>query len=521
MSANGSTVVKTESYTYQDLRAGEYTSAQVKSHSVTVGGNTTVNTYSYDKNGNITGIVTKVNGTQTNTVRYTYDKANQLTREDDQASGTTKTWSYDKSGNVTSCKTYAYTTESVGACTDDAVFTYTDTQWGDWLNTYRENEIENDYLGNLQDEGNGWTYTWKHGRQLHSLSDGTDTWTYTYDANGMRTGRSNDDTTYTYVYNGSQLTRMTKDSANLYFTYDADGTPLTVTLNGTLYYYVTNLQGDVVAITNAAGEKVVTYTYSAWGAPLSCTGSEQHYLGRLNPLRYRGYVYDEECYLYYLESRYYSFDYFRFISPDAFASTGQGFTGNNMFAYCGNNPVNYLDTEGTDAIWIQEEGSVGTLGHTGLLVQDSDGVWYYFYWGADDTHGPIKKLFGNKAQVKLLEIKNSEDYNLHKLSDVADAVNSVDFPRGDNVTDMYYYKGDYTKTYDFLYTLNDSGGNYNLLFSNCTQVSTIGLSKTNILFLCEMAIIPNIAHCKKAFWERFVLNRSEKALKFLERKGIL
>ena len=58
------------------------------------------------------------------------------------------------------------------------------------------------------------------------------------------------------------------------------------------------------------------------------------------------YVYDTETGLYYLQSRYYDPKVGRFINADAFASTGQGVLGNNMFAYCGNNPVNYSDPSG-------------------------------------------------------------------------------------------------------------------------------------------------------------------------------
>lgn len=70
-------------------------------------------------------------------------------------------------------------------------------------------------------------------------------------------------------------------------------------------------------------------------------------LGLHNPLRYRGYVYDNETELYYLQSRYYDPDVGRFINADAFASTGQGILGNNMFAYCRNNPVSRIDPSGT------------------------------------------------------------------------------------------------------------------------------------------------------------------------------
>ena len=70
-------------------------------------------------------------------------------------------------------------------------------------------------------------------------------------------------------------------------------------------------------------------------------------MGTLNPLRYRGYVYDRETGLYYLQSRYYNPEWGRFLNADTFVSTGQGLLGNNMFAYCNNNPVMGCDPCGT------------------------------------------------------------------------------------------------------------------------------------------------------------------------------
>ena len=148
------------------------------------------------------------------------------------------------------------------------------------------------------------------------------------------------------------MSQMTVGSNSLYFTYDANGTPLTVTYNGTTYYYATNLQGDITAILNSAGTAVVTYTYDAWGNILDTDGKLSPTLGTLNPLRYRGYVYDVETGLYYLQSRYYNPEWGRFISADAYISTGQGVLGHNMFAYCLNNPIMYADPCGTFSLSV-------------------------------------------------------------------------------------------------------------------------------------------------------------------------
>ncbi len=158
-----------------------------------------------------------------------------------------------------------------------------------------------------------------------------------------------------YVYASGQLMRETiTTTANgtstievLDFVYGSGSTPLALvytngTANPVTYYYVTNMQGDVVKLVTASGTAVATYAYDAWGKVLSATGS----MAEVNPIRYRGYHYDAEIGMYYLQSRYYDPAVKRFISADGIATTGQGFLGYNMFAYCNNNPANTSDPTG-------------------------------------------------------------------------------------------------------------------------------------------------------------------------------
>ncbi len=196
------------------------------------------------------------------------------------------------------------------------------------------------------------------------MSDGTTTWTYSYDANGMRTGRTNSTDSYSYTYNGSQLVQMTAGSDTLHFTYGASG-PISVIWNGTTYYYVTNLQGDVVAIVNSSGTEVASYAYDAWGNLIATYGCTAGTIGYLNPLRYRGYVYDQETGLYYLNSRYHNPEMGRFINADAFNATGQGLIGNNMFAYCNNNPLIFYDPSGTRFVINDPVSAFGDLRNDG------------------------------------------------------------------------------------------------------------------------------------------------------------
>ena len=169
---------------------------------------------------------------------------------------------------------------------------------------------------------------------------------------------STTETVYSYVYDGGQLRQMTVTiteytnsgtttrSATLEFTYSASGAPQALTCGNTTYLYVTNLQGDVLAILDNTGTSVVEYTYDAWGKLLSTTGSTEDHPIAYNPLRYRGYVYDTVTSFYYLQSRYYDPEIGRFINADIYTSTGQGLLGNNMFAYCNNNPTNAMDPSG-------------------------------------------------------------------------------------------------------------------------------------------------------------------------------
>lgn len=138
------------------------------------------------------------------------------------------------------------------------------------------------------------------------------------------------------------------DVTVLDFIYDESGKPFALKYfedGGTyfeVYYYILNLQGDVVGLTDSTGNFVAQYTYDAWGNVLTATST----MAEINPLRYRGYYYDTETGFYYLQSRYYDPANHRFINADAYASTGQGILGTNMFIYCRNNPANKTDTSG-------------------------------------------------------------------------------------------------------------------------------------------------------------------------------
>ena len=114
-----------------------------------------------------------------------------------------------------------------------------------------------------------------------------------------------------------------------------------------VYWFDLNLQGDIVAVYNKSCVKLVSYSYDPWG---KCTATYSNggasTSATKNNLRYRGYYLDSDLGLYYLQSRYYDPNTYRFINADGYLSTGQGILGHNMYAYCNNNPVNYVDYYG-------------------------------------------------------------------------------------------------------------------------------------------------------------------------------
>ena len=136
------------------------------------------------------------------------------------------------------------------------------------------------------------------------------------------------------------VTHLTKGTDSLHFYYDAANRPSFVEYNGTMYAYVHNLQGDIVGILDSTGTLVVTYSYDAWGKPIQTGGALANTLGKLNPFRYRGYVFDEETELYYLRSRYYCPLWCRFISDDTNIGSSSGYN------YCSNSPVIKCDENG-------------------------------------------------------------------------------------------------------------------------------------------------------------------------------
>lgn len=181
---------------------------------------------------------------------------------------------------------------------------------------------------------------------------------FTYNDEGIRTSKTVNGVTHTYYLNGSQIMAEEWEDKLLVYLYDASGSPIGMMYRTTSYeidewnvfWFEKNLQGDIVAVYNRMGLELVTYSYDAWG-----NQTVKYWNGggtspaQYNPFRYRGYYYDTDLGMYYLQSRYYDSKICRFISPDhanVITATPAALTDKNLYAYCDNNPVMRVDESG-------------------------------------------------------------------------------------------------------------------------------------------------------------------------------
>ena len=242
-----------------------------------------------------------------------------------------------------------------------------------------------------------------------------------------------------------------------------------------------NLQGDVVALIDGNGDKVVEYRYDAWGKPTCITGSKAETLGRMQPFRYREYVWDEETGLYYLRNRYYKYGTGRFTIADNIA---QG----NLYTYCFNSPIAQFDSNGKDAYWLTDNDNVWGLGHTSLLIyhQEED-TWYYFYWG------PVVTFLYGYPKVKMQPVDVSfDDDGLLDLKAFNDMLNKQGIYEK-RYNSAYRFNGDYTESAKEGIKLRERYSNpdfwklafqhdYDVLGSNCMQMCAKILQASNDFF---------------------------------------
>ena len=356
--------------------------------------------YTYDDNGNIETI--RKNGTLQET--YHYDGLNQLVRADSAAQNKSFTYTYDAGGNILSVKEYAYTTGELGAAVKTTAYGYTDGTWKDLLTSYNGQAITYDGIGNPLTYRDGMSMTWQHGRELASLTKNGVTASYMYDESGLRTRKTVGGVVTNYhVLNGVLYGEYTGANDLLYM-FDEAGKRYAFLYNGDTYYYVFNGQGDIIGVTDGSGNYVARYTYDAWGKALTITdgagadvsGNAGH-IANINPFRYRGYYYDRESGLYYLQSRYYDPVVGRFINADGVLGVSSDSSTCNLFVYCGNNSISRVDPSGCYWVGVSPTGNVFkdmTMAEKYDIERSGSSGWHFY------TPGEYQSVINSKKESK-------------------------------------------------------------------------------------------------------------------------
>jgi RHS repeat-associated protein len=282
-------------------------------------------------------------------------------------------------GNIRTRNVYALAAENAQPTTliDSVDYTYSTGIWKDQLVSYDGQSVTYDASGNPTSYM-GATMTWTMGRQLASYDKGSLSIDYTYNEKGIRTSKTVNNVRTDYYLNGSQVIAEVTDGSRIDYRYDGNGHLIALRYNGVEYYYVTNIQGDIIGLIDGSGTSVVQYTYDAWGNQTSCTGTLANTLGQANPYRYRGYRVDTETGLYYLQSRYYDANVGRFVNADDVNIIIETLDSStfNLFIYCVNNPIMFIDPAGYKIIGfgLQIELSLTFLGM--CITGGIEIIWY-------------------------------------------------------------------------------------------------------------------------------------------------
>ena len=340
----------TTTYTYETASDGGQT-GRVK----TVKNGSHSENYTYDIWGNVTKVTE--NSSQTGKA-YAYDAQGQLIREYDPDKKVWLGYKYDAGGNLTEVRSYpaAEGGSPEGEGTVIKKFVY-GTAWKDQLTAMTvEGTTRNftyDANGNLLSDGK-YTYSWTKGSLLAKVTGDSLEATYTYDASGIRTSKTVNGVKTEYLTAGGSILAEKKNEKWQQYLYDGSGQLMAIRYKGADYYYIRDGLMCITGLVDANGGAVVNYRYDSWGKLISITGSMAGTLGKDNPYRFKGYYYDEETGMYYLKSRYYQPEICRFISADErISGIGGIMRGYNMYSYCFNNPINMIDPSGNWPAFIK------------------------------------------------------------------------------------------------------------------------------------------------------------------------
>ncbi|WP_373862740.1 DNRLRE domain-containing protein [Listeria newyorkensis] len=316
--------------------------------------------YTYDAASNRTTIDNKKAGKTS----YEYDAINQLTKET-LPDGTAKAYTYDGFGNRTKV-TDSSKTKAIDASYND----------GNQLTTWNDDKLTYDTNGNRLSDGK-YTYTWDTADQLTAITkkgESTPFTTYKYDDDNRRIEKTVNGQTTKYYYDGDSIDVLYEtDGAGTVqrqYVYSDSNVRMAMKVGTKTVFYHYNAHGDVVALTNEAGETVAEYSYDAWGNVLKATETTSE--AKQNPFGYAGYTYDKEIDMYYLMARYYEPEQGIFISVDPDPGDEDDPLTMNSYNYANNNPVMHIDPDGH---WVWLAINAGFAAYDGYKAYKKTKSW--------------------------------------------------------------------------------------------------------------------------------------------------
>lgn len=181
----------------------------------------------------------------------------------------------------------------------------------------------------------------------------------------------------------------------------------------------------IISLLDSNMNIVMNYQYDTWWNILSITdgngvdkSGDSNFIGNINPFRYRGYYYDQETNLYYLNSRYYNPEMGRFINADGIIGANEDILGYNLYAYVSNNPVNFSDPTG-QSVWSWAKNKILKPMASGILQSFVDaGKPFGADFVAEAGHGTGYKGKLNMFGITVIDLGTSKDksysYNVTK-----------------------------------------------------------------------------------------------------------
>lgn len=341
--------------------------------------------YNYYDNGNISSIQSWA-GSES----FTYDACSRLISWN--YNGAVENYQYDAAGNILTKGGSVYTYNNANQVTNSG-FTC-------------------DTNGNLTSDGT-FSYTYNAGNQLtqvRKVSDGSLLATYEYNQDGLRKSK----TVYT---GGSPVTtyfhwdifgNLVNDGTHHYI-YNPGGSLIGMHFGSTPYYFHKNLRGDVVSVTDLNSNVASQYHYDPWGKIISSSGAQNQ------PFRYAGYYYDEETGLYYCKSRYYSPTLGRFLTKDSHGFIQHGDPQTlNLYAYCGNNPVNFTDPTGH---WMDGDENIDFTPEETDEMEQLGKDWRANPDQRDDIHGRADEIRQGAKDRMRGKLQSITGYDLSNMND--------------------------------------------------------------------------------------------------------